>query len=287
MKRMTNPFTTHFHVRHYEVNAFGELPNSAFLRLFQETAMRATQDAGFGVEWFDERRAVWVVHRLTLEHLRPVRYPSELAIATWLSEAQRVRVYREYLARDAATGAVVARGRAQWAHLRGDTLFPARIPAEILTRFAPNGIRAVTRLEPRAYPPPATPREFRAARRVQRYETDGLQHVNNAIYVDWVEEVLTEANAGAGALRLWVRRHDLEYERAALPGDELDIVARLAGEGRCVSAWSVEIRRRDELLARDRITALWVDSAGRPVMRSAQLWANRSINSRMNRRPSK
>ncbi|MEW5717212.1 MAG: thioesterase family protein [Chloroflexota bacterium] len=271
---MTHIFTTRLRVRHHEMDARGELPNSALFRLFQETAMRVTRDAGFGVEWFMERRTVWLVHQMTVEHLRAIRYPDELDVTTWISDAQKVRTHREYLARNAATNEIVARGRAYWVHLNGETFVPTRIPAEIITRFDPNGVRAVPRIEPRAYPTPSAPIAHRARRRVQRYEADGMQHVNNAVYIDWLEEALADAIAAhpstlrrsaQDARRLCVRRHDIEYARSALPGDEVEIVTRLIGAGHCASAWELEIRRAEELLVRDRITALWVDDAGKPV----------------------
>jgi acyl-CoA thioesterase FadM len=266
---MTHTFTTHYRIRQYELDARGELPNSTLSRLFQETAMRASKDAGYGVEWYAEQRTVWVVHRMTLEHLQPVRYLDELALTTWVSDIQRVRSHRESVARNAATQEIVARGRAHWAHLRSDTLFPARIPAAINDFFAPNGIRAVPRIEPRAYAlsPNIAPLEHRLRRRVQRYETDSMQHVNNAVYIDWLEEALADATAHltSPARRLYVRRHDIEYAHSALPGDEVDIIARLVGAGHCASAWQFEIRRGDESLVRDHITTLWQDATGKPI----------------------
>jgi acyl-CoA thioesterase FadM len=206
---------------------------------------------------------------MTVEHLRPVRYPDELAVTTWLSDAQKVRTHREYLARNAATNEIVARGRAYWVHLNGATLLPARIPTDILQRFAPNGIRAVPRVEPRAYtlPPNLAPIERRACRRVQRYEADGMQHVNNAVYIDWLEEALADAVADltSPARRLCVRRHDIEYVRAALPGDEIETVTQLVGAGKCASAWQLQVRRGEELLVRDHIAAFWINDAGKPV----------------------
>ena len=281
---MTHLFTTRLRVRHYELDARGEMPNSALFRLFQETAMRATRDAGFGVEWFMERRAVWLVHQMTVEHLRPIRYPDELEVTTWLSDVQKVRTHREYLARSAVTNEIVARGRAYWVHLNGATLLPARIPPDLIERFQPNGIRAVPRPEPRTYAfsKHLAPIEHRARRRVQRYEADGMQHVNNAVYIDWLEEALADAvtawhpeqsleqqskDVGSPdtAHHLCVRRHDIAYARSALPGDEVEINVRTSGVGHCASAWNSEIRRGEELLVRDRITALWVDEAGKPV----------------------
>jgi acyl-CoA thioesterase FadM len=277
---MTHTFTAHFHIRQYELNSRDELPNSALARLFQETAMRASADAGYGIEWYTTHSSLWVIHQLTVEHLRAIRYGDELAVTTWLSDAQRVRCHREYLARDAATGEIVAHGRADWAHLDRYTLFPARIPADILERFEPNGIRAIPHVKPRAYPLPAhlAPIESHVTRHIQRYEADGMQHVNNAVYLDWFEEALADAvedsilrlhsaslRSAQDALHLCVRRHDIEYVRAALPGDDVEIVARLVGAGRCASAWALEVTRAGELLVRDHITAFWRDANGRPA----------------------
>lgn len=250
------------------------MPNSTLARLFQETAMRGSADAGFGVEWYAAHHSIWVIHDLTIEHRRPIHYRDELAITTWVSDIQRVRSHREYLARNVKTGEIVACGRAYWAHLDTRTMLPARIPINITEFFGPNGISAIARLKPRAYPLPANvaPREYHVTRRVQRYEADGMQHANNAVYLDWLEEALADAAPPSTALRsaqdariLCVRRHDIEYVRSALPGDDVIISVRLAGMGQCASAWNLEITRAGETLVRDHITAFWLDADRRPV----------------------
>lgn len=273
---MALTFNTRFQFRLDELDAHGELPNSALARLFQETAMRATTKAGYASDWFTARKIVWVVHEMTLEHLRPIHYDDELEISTWLSDMQRVRTHREYLARNAATDEIVARGRAHWAHLSSETLMPARIPQEISERFAPNGMVAVPHLEPRRYAPPSpAPRAFLSSRRVQRYETDAMQHVNNTVYFDWIEETVADAAeewAGkmfgtGGAARLCVRRHDIAYVRPALARDAVEIVAEQIGAGQCTIVLSVRVKRDNELLVRDQVTALWVDGNGKPIRR--------------------
>ena len=212
----------------------------------------------------------------------PIHYLDELAITTWVSDFQRVRSHREYLARNAATNEIVGRGRAYWAHLNRTTLMPLRIPAEIVARFNSNGVSALLRAKPRAYSsPPIDLPEFCVTRRVQRYEADGLKHVNNAVYIDWLEEALADAivshpertpseqseskRESKDARRLHVYRHDITYVRSALPGDTVTIDVKLAGAGKTASAWNLEIKRDDGLLVRDRITALWTDQAGKPV----------------------
>lgn len=262
MTPMARSYTAHFRIRQYELNARDELPNRVLAQLFQETAMGASADAGFGVEWYTEHRSVWVIHEMTLEHLRPIRYPDELEISTWLSDMQRVRTHREYLARNSATGEIVARARAYWAHLDRETLFPARIPDGIVERFEPNGVRAVTR-SPRTYPAPQPAYESCTERLVQHYEADGMKHVNNAIYLDWLEEPLHDVIPAP--LRLAVRRHDIVYVRSALPGDRVEIRSRLTGAGQCATSWAQEITRAGELVVRNRLTAVTLDAQGWPA----------------------
>jgi acyl-CoA thioesterase FadM len=278
---MTHQFTAHFRIRQYELDAHSNLPNSTLARLFQEAATRASADAGFGVDWYSTHTSAWLVHELTLVRSQPIRYGDELAITTWVSDFQRVRSHREYLARNVKTDVVVARGRAYWVQINPASMMPARVPPEIVTRFDPNGVSALTRATPRVYPPlHLAVDEFRATRRVQRYEADGMQHVNNAMYIDWLEEALTDAIARPatassirfarsestqGARQLCVYRHDIEYARSAVPGDDVTIRVQLVGAGQSASLWDLEIRRGVELLIHDRLTAIGVGANGKPA----------------------
>jgi acyl-CoA thioester hydrolase len=71
---------------------------------------------------------------------------------------------------------------------------------------------------------------FELAITVEPADIDLLGHVNNVTYLRWVQEAATAhwttvARAEDQAKLLWVvLRHEIDYKRAALPGDE--IVAR-------------------------------------------------------------
>jgi acyl-CoA thioesterase FadM len=62
-----------------------------------------------------------------------------------------------------------------------------------------------------------------------------------------------------------VHRHDIEYLQSALPGDNVNINVKLVGVGKTASTWDLKIKRGNELIVQDRITALWVNQAGKPV----------------------
>ena len=62
---------------------------------------------------------------------------------------------------------------------------------------------------------------------VRPADVDELGHVNNTVYLRWVQEVATAhwqavASAESQAAVVWVvMRHEIDYKAPALPGDEV------------------------------------------------------------------
>jgi acyl-ACP thioesterase len=75
--------------------------------------------------------------------------------------------------------------------------------------------------------------------RVRPSDLDPLDHVNNAVYVDWLEEAL-EAAGWRDATEALPRSYRLEYLSSAARDD----VVEVAVHGRA-SAWTATIRRAD------------------------------------------
>lgn len=72
--------------------------------------------------------------------------------------------------------------------------------------------------------------------RVRSYEIDQNGHVNNAVYLNYAEALTVEHAEASGYGRAWaeahrgawvVRRHEIEYLRPAVMGDELVLVVRV------------------------------------------------------------
>jgi acyl-CoA thioester hydrolase len=108
---------------------------------------------------------------------------------------------------------------------------------------------------------------------VRPADIDGLGHVNNVVYLRWMQDAATAhwESAAPPELRAavsWVvSRHEIDYKAAAFPGERL--VARTwVGEVRGAT-WErfIEIRRADDdrLLARGRSVYAALDrTTGRP-----------------------
>ena len=98
---------------------------------------------------------------------------------------------------------------------------------------------------------------------VRPEDIDELGHVNNVVYLRWVQEAATahwraRADAGDQASLLWVvRRHEIDYKRPAFL--DTDVVAR---------TWVGEARGREF----ERHTELVRGSDDRVLVRARTLW---------------
>src|SRR4029077_546649 len=88
--------TYRFRVRHDELDSFGHLNNALCVKYMQEAAIRASTDAGYTLQWYDERGAAWVIRRLEIRYYLQVRYGDQLEVTTWISECGRSTCTREY-----------------------------------------------------------------------------------------------------------------------------------------------------------------------------------------------
>ena len=133
--------------------------------------------------------------------------------------------------------------------------------------------------EPRA----ADPLFFSARWRVRSYELDQNGHVNNAVYLNWAEEIATEHAEAAGYGREWsiargggwlIRRSEITHHRPAVYGDEVEVSVRVETVRGVRAVRRTWIRRDGDLLAEVETEWVWVRSSdGRPARVPVELVA--------------
>ena len=219
---------SHFPVRIFDVDVFGELRTPVLLRFLWQAASDASTAVGYDLEWYERAGTLWIIRRTRLETLAPVHYRDELTIRTWVSDIRRVRSQREYVVERRGDGAAVARAATDWVYVdlaRGALVQP---PVELQRALMPDGVTSQKRPPSPAAPPPA--HAARVARRVELADLDTVAHVNNAQYSVFVEQMVWDALAARGwcldvapgAPRPRLAGHDIEYFEAARYGDHLD-----------------------------------------------------------------
>jgi acyl-CoA thioesterase FadM len=224
------PFSAQYRVRFDEADGTGALRASAHLRYMQDVAWQHSTSLGFDMAWYASQDRFWLVRCIALRVLSPAPYGVEVTVSTEVIAMRRVWARRvsEFRLPD---GALVAAARIDWIMTDGSG-HPARIPEAMAAAFpVPGGSHAPGRLEVPG--PPGGARGGSAAAEaeievvVRRSEIDPMRHMNNAVYLDHLEETVAAAG-GAALLDSCPRRYRLEFLLPALPG------ARLIGR-----AWPV------------------------------------------------
>lgn len=199
-------------VRFDEAGVDGNLRSSGFLRYAQDVAWRHSEEAGFDRRWYAERGLTWLVRSIDLDLREPVGYGSQLTVTTEVVGFRRVWARRRSEVCGAEDGAPRALVIIDWVLLgRGGA--PARVPDEILGAF-PVELPSFT--PGRVVLPPPPTDAFRERFGVRSLELDPMRHVNNAAYLDYMEQALALAGA-RDTLGRWPRRYRLEYLLPAAP----------------------------------------------------------------------
>ena len=224
----SNNFQAAYRVRFDEATPSGFARTSALLRYAQDVAWAHSEALGFDRAWYAERELAWLVRAAELEVLTPIPLGSALDVTTAVVGHRRVWARRrgEFRLGDALAGwvhtdwvLIDARGRITRVPAVFGTTFPAPLTNDTLGRVTL----------------PIAPESVARGRlRVRPQELDPMDHVNNAVYVDWLEEAVLAAGAtAAGAISVETvpRRYRLEYAAAAAIGDELETETWPDGDG--------------------------------------------------------
>jgi acyl-CoA thioester hydrolase len=260
-----------FRVRYYECDAYGYLTNVNYLRWMQEAAFGASMAVGYDFAHYTELGHLWLVRETDIEYIEPLAYGDEVTVKTWVADIRRAHSLRRYEFVDTHTGQIAARASTDWVYINIETLRPAMLPEAMQLAFCPDGAPEadVPREHfPKLTPPPAA---FTVRRPVEWRDIDTMWHVNNAVYLKYVEDADAHffevhgwprqrmVEAGLGMV---VRRYRIEYRQPAQMGDELEIVTWFSEVQGAIAVRNYVIQRAEDqaLLARAQAHWMWVDT---------------------------
>ena len=226
-----NGYLAGYRVRFDEAGANGLLRTSALLRYAQDVAWRHSEQLGFDRAWYQERGLGWVVRGCELEVLEAIPIGHTLRVSTAVVGHRRIWA-RRLGECSLADGRPAARVTTDWVLLDARNRV-VRIPADFGVAFMNPEVRSeILRVEPPSGGPVLV-----TELRVRPSDLDPLDHVNNAVYVDWLEEAL-EAAGWRDAPDALPRSYRLEYLASAERGDRVEV--SLHGDA---ADWSATIRR--------------------------------------------
>jgi acyl-ACP thioesterase len=230
-----NGYIAGYRVRFDEAGPDGRVRTSALLRYAQDVAWRHSEDLGFDRQWYIDRGRWWVVRSLELDVLAPIAMGETIRLSTAVVGHRRIWARRLGECR-LADGGLAAVATTDWVILDGRGRL-VRIPDDFGLSFSNPVLDGdILRVDLDAPGDPATTSpDVRAEIAVRPQDLDPMGHVNNAVYVDWIEEILGLAGCDVGALP---RQYRLEYQASAEPGD------RVVGLGwRRGDSWRLSLAR--------------------------------------------
>lgn len=278
-----------FSIRFYECDAHGHVNNATYLRYMQEAAFAASAAAGYDFGRYAALGQSWLIRETEIEYLAPLVYGDTLTVKTWVDDFRRVRSRRMYEFYKNGGPDPIARAQTDWIYLDTATSRPVAIPDHLKAAFFPEGIPPGIPAQegkrvPFPEPPPAPPGMFTATRRVEWRDVDGVGHVNNAVYLSYIEDTGIQVGAAFGwtmqrmaeaGFAIIPRQHRIEYLQPALMDDELAIQTWVSNGRRSTATRHYLIRRVHDgaLLARVNTLYVWVSTESfRPIRIPGEFW---------------
>jgi acyl-ACP thioesterase len=199
-----------YRVRFDEAGPDGTLRTSSLLRYAQDLAWFHSDRRGFTRSWYAERGLAWLARAAEVAVLAPIRVGDELTGTTRVVGWRRVWARRRTDFTD-AVGELVGWTHVDWV-LLGERGRPTRIPPEFASFGSAEATFPLARVDLGALPPATASADFV----VRPQELDPMDHVNNAVYADWLDERIIAAggHTGIAAARALPRLARLEYARA-------------------------------------------------------------------------
>jgi acyl-ACP thioesterase len=223
-----------YRVRFEEATANESMRTAIYLAWAADIAWQHSTELGFGREWYAERGLYWLVRAIQLDVLRPIPTYAGMLVSTQVLGYRRVAARRESEVRD-PSGELAARLLIDWVMIN-ERGIPTRVPEDFL-QFVAAETPAIEmhKVALPAAPPDAFERRFH----VRRRDLDPLDHVNNSVYVDYLEGTLEGAGQGE-LLEATPRRYALDFAASAARGELL--VGRAWPHD---SGWAYRLSRED------------------------------------------
>jgi len=178
-----------------------------FFKLIQEAAVIHSEKVGFDTKTLLERGEVWILNAMEAEIYRYPRLREVVSVQTWHRKSKGFKAFRDFAMY--ADGEKLAAASSLWLYFDIRRKRLTRVPAEtgeVYTSEADNALEST--IETWKPPEDFTP-EFETELSVRHSDLDPLNHVNNAVYLDYLETLV----ARSGSPRKQVAGIKIQYKK--------------------------------------------------------------------------
>lgn len=228
---MSKIFTRGYRVRYSEINPDGQLTPTDYARYIIDTAYDWGETLGLGDQISEELGLYWVIRETEIQFFGSLHFMEEFDFTIWMLAWKRVRGTRAFVVKDKNRGVTIAQGVQQIACMDSKTQRPVSPPEDLINNFR---LDAPLDMPSQRFPktPVSPEKSFTLQQKVAWQDLDLLDMVNNAVYIAYAEEAVTQLFARFGwspnelkarGLARLVRRLHIQYQMPAMWGDMLNI----------------------------------------------------------------
>ena len=156
----------------------------------------AQPPSDFLLQQSEQLGLAWAIRETEIHFYRPLFSDDIFQFTIWLMRWRRVRGTRGFELRLNGDGALIAQGVQQVVTLDGQTMRPASPPEDLMENFLIGNPRLIPQGQLPEYQ--ATDNAFKMEREVEWRDLDTFEHVNNATYASYAENLIIKALESAG-----------------------------------------------------------------------------------------
>ena len=229
----------HKQVKYFEVDTGFKLKLGHLFRLFQEAAIEHSEQVGLGSKALVDGGSVWVLNRMETEILRQPEYLEKLTLVTWHKGSQGYRAFRDFILY--AGDEKIATAASMWLYVDTQRRRIIRIPTDVSAAYTTETESAMdNRFDTWKANTRFTP-TFSQPISIRTSDYDPLGHVNNAVYIDYVETLVTHVFDNA----TYIGRLSIEFKKEL--AQDIEIVE--AGLAEAPSGYIFKIFNQDTVYA--------------------------------------
>ncbi len=191
-----------------EVDESINLRNRYLMNYLAEAAMADSARAGFTLENVFKTGESWVLSKIRLEFVKPVIYGNPLSVYTWHKGAEQCYGFRDYQVNSG--GEIAVNAASVWVYtsiIKRKAIEAPVVPDEVFGLE----VRSSTDYDIHKWKPETIMNsEFKTGITVRHSDYDPLNHVNNAVYIDYIETLWHSAGHSRNKKMLAV---NLQYIR--------------------------------------------------------------------------
>ena len=234
-------YSTQIQIRSaFETGPNNSLHHANIVRIALQAGYLVTDSLGMTTEFFATNGTTIILRGVHVEFESLTRDHETLTLTTWLTHVRRFRGLRQLQMTSAEDGRRIANVQLDWVYLNLQTLAPVRFPQDMLARVgdenegACNHAWVVGELIGERYESSCV---------AQHHEIDINNHVNTAVYLEWLEQAWCEATGQSPAA---ISGHHTEFLRSAVVGDAVKIETQQCGS--CLWQQSIKHAQTGEVL---------------------------------------